>query len=83
MTLVEIVWGLAVAMFSAGLSWFVTRKTMRTQIASDAHVAAVSALLPALVPLRALLHESIVRQQEPAKSQRQSPTSRRCASNTR
>ena len=65
MTSIEIVWGLVVAVFSSALSWFVTRRTMRTQIASDAHVAAVNALLPALAPLRALLHESGVKRHEP------------------
>jgi hypothetical protein len=65
MTWVEIAWGLFVAAFSAGLSWAVARRTMRTQVASDAHVASVNALLPALVHLRALIHESAVKQHEP------------------
>lgn len=61
----EGVWGICVAVLSAGLSWAVARRTVTAQRASDAHVASVNALLPALVHLRALLHESAVRRTEP------------------
>lgn len=65
MTWIEIVWGVFVAVLSAGLSWGVARRTLRAQVASNAHVASVNALLPALVHLRALLHESAVKRHEP------------------
>jgi hypothetical protein len=44
----EVVWGVCVAVLSAGLSWAVARRTVAAQRASDAHVASVNALLPAL-----------------------------------
>lgn len=46
---------------SIGGSWLIARRAVLTERASDAHVSAVNALLPALARLRALTHESTVR----------------------
>ncbi|GAB3823058.1 hypothetical protein GCM10028820_34560 [Tessaracoccus terricola] len=61
MPLSEVLWSSLTIIVSLVGSWLVARWTLRAQRATSAHAAAIDRLLPSLARLRALLHESSVR----------------------
>lgn len=66
MSLHEVVWGLFTIIASIGGSWFVSRRSLLSGRASDAHVEAVKAILPTIAHVRALVHKSSVQELKPA-----------------